>query len=80
MLQPSHKLGLGLEAANEVGVVGVLGQNDFDGDLALDERLNGPIDRVITTCANTLTESVAANGPATEVFQADFFPERWGRG
>ena len=45
MLEPRDQLRFGLEAADEVGVIGVLRQDDLDGDFALDERLHRPIDR-----------------------------------
>ena len=44
MLQAGHHLGLGLEAAHKFGPVGKAGQNNFDGHLASDRGLVGPID------------------------------------
>jgi hypothetical protein len=41
VLQASDELGLGGEAPDEVGVIGVLRQDDLDRDLASDVRLEG---------------------------------------
>ena len=40
VLEPRYQLGLSLEAADEIGVVGELWQDDLDGDFALDQRLD----------------------------------------
>lgn len=64
MLQPCDDLRLGLEAADEVGVIGILGQDNLDGDVAPDHGLLGAKDRAEAAAADLLTEGVAVDGRA----------------
>ena len=50
MFQPGDDLRFGFKAANEIGLIGKLGQNDLDRYLSPDPRLVGPIDLTEATC------------------------------
>ncbi len=63
VLQPGHQLGFGLEAADEVGVVGVLGQDDFDGHVAPHRGLIGAVDHAEAARADALAQLVASDSP-----------------
>jgi len=73
MFQPRHQLRLGLKAANEVGVIGILRQNDLDGDFTLDQRLRGAIHCAESSCADFIVQQVAAYRTTAEIFESDFF-------
>jgi hypothetical protein len=53
VLQPRDQLGLGLEAPDELGVIGIFREDDFDGNLAADQRLGGAIDGAKAARADT---------------------------
>src|SRR5262249_3664803 len=59
MLQPRDKLGLCLKAADEVGVIGKLRQNDLDGDLTPYPDLLGTVYRPKTTHSDRLKQLIA---------------------
>ena len=80
MLQAGDELGFGFKAADEVGLVGILGQDDLDGHFALDQGLSGAIDHAHAAFAQALAQGVAADGASAEVFQADLFGARCGSG
>ena len=71
VFQAGDKLSLGLKAANEIGVVGITGQNNFDGHIALNGWLQGPVDNTKATAANLLTQLKSFDRPAGQVFQAN---------
>src|SRR5439155_6498619 len=56
---------------NEVRVIGVLGQNDLDGDFALDNRLHGTVDRAIATHADLLVQRVSFDYVTAEIIHID---------
>jgi hypothetical protein len=47
-----HQLRFGLEAADEFGLVGKLGQDDFDCYFPLDEWLPGAVNRPVCAFAD----------------------------
>ncbi len=61
VFQPGDELRLGLEPADEVGVVGELGPDDLDGDLPAHRRLHRPMDRSERAFPDALAQLVAAN-------------------
>ncbi len=63
VLEAGDQLRLGLEAADEVGIVGELGPDDLDGHLAADLRLGRPVDDSEAPPADLLQQSVAAQTP-----------------
>ena len=71
VLQTGDQLRLRLKAADEVGVVGVLGKDDLHGHLALDEGLHGTIDSAKATFAETNAELIATDGPTAQVGGTD---------
>ena len=78
MFQPGDELGFGFEAADEVGLVGVLGADDLERHLTLDQRLGGAIHNPHAALTDAFAQGIAANGPAGEVFQADLLGARRG--
>ncbi len=58
MLQAGDQLRFGFEAADEVGVVGVPGQDDLDGDFAPDRGLEGAVDGAEAAYADALAQLV----------------------
>jgi len=66
VFEPRHQLGFRLKPADEFGLIGVLREDDFDGDFASDDRLMRSIDRAKAACAEQLTQFIAANGLAVE--------------
>ncbi len=63
MFQPGHQLGLGLETANEFGVVGILGQDGLDGHLTPHLGLACAKNDAKPTLADALEELVASDTP-----------------
>ena len=61
VFQPGNELGFCLKAADEIGLVGELGQDDFDGDFAVESRLGGAVNDAEAASADLLTQFVAAN-------------------
>ena len=59
-------------------MIGVSGENDLDGDFALDERLHGPIDRAHPARADLLGQCVTANRAPGQVVAANLFEQRQG--
>src|SRR5947208_34905 len=59
MFQPGDDLGLGLEAADEVGLVGELRVDDFEGHFAVEQRLEGAVDGPETARPEAFTQLVA---------------------
>ena len=59
MFQPGDKLRFGFKAANEVGLVGELGENDLDRDLAPDGGLVGAVHDAEPPTADSLAQFVA---------------------
>jgi len=60
VFQASHDLGLPLEPAYEVRVVGELGRHGLDRDLTPDLGLRGPVDHAERTLADLLEQAVPA--------------------
>ena len=56
MFQPCYELGFHVKATDELWVVGMFWQNDFDGDFALDPWLYGPV-----KCAETALTDACPN-------------------
>lgn len=80
MLEAGYQLRFGLKAADEIGTIGVLWQNDFDGNFTLDRWLHGAINRAHAPAADALAEDIAANGSLAQILGADLFRGRgWGR-
>jgi hypothetical protein len=67
MLQPSHELGLGREAADELGVLGKPRMHDLDRDLAPNLRLERPVHGAEGSLSQELEEPVPAQGLTAEV-------------
>ncbi len=61
VFEPGNDLGLGLEPADELRVVGELGRYHFDRDLASHTRLIGAIDRAERATAEHLAQLVATH-------------------
>ncbi len=80
VLQAGDELGFGFEAADEFRVVGVAGQDDLDGHLALDQRLDGAVDDAETAFADAVAEFVAADGAPGEILQPDLLGRGGGVG
>ncbi|MFN8504759.1 MAG: hypothetical protein U0177_22860 [Kouleothrix sp.] len=59
MFEAGDELGLALEAADELGAVGVLGENDLDGDVAADLGLPGAEDEAVAAFAERRAQLVA---------------------
>ena len=55
------QLGFGLEAADELGLVGVLGQDDLEGYFPVDERLPGAVDDAVGTLTDGFLDLVSFN-------------------
>ena len=74
VLQPGDELGLGLEAADEVGVIGVLRQDDLDRDIAPDPRLDGAMRlplKVSTATSNFMIGVTAAASAGVYIGRGD---------
>ena len=67
MFQLGDEPGFDLKAPDEIGLIGVLGENDFDGHFTVNHRLVSAIDRAKGACANLLTQFIAANRLAAEI-------------
>jgi hypothetical protein len=79
VLQAGDELSFGFEAADELRVVGVAGQDDLDRHFTLDEGLNGAVDHAEAAFTHAVAEFEAADGAAGEVFETDLLGCR-GRG
>ena len=60
MFQAGYDLGLKFKTADEIGLVGILWQDDLDGHLAPHLRLEGAVDGSKTAGADLLVQAVAA--------------------
>ncbi len=78
MFQPGHQLGLGLKAADEVGVVGILGENDLYRHLSLNHSLNSPVDSPKAPYRNPLAQLKPSNSPAGQILLANFVGDGFG--
>jgi hypothetical protein len=58
-------LGFGLKTANEIRMIGMARQNDFDSHLTLNRGLGSTIDNAKATTANLFTQLEAFDGTAT---------------
>ncbi len=61
MFQLGNQSGFALKAADEVGLVGELGQDHFDGHVAVEGGLVGAVHHAETTGSNLLAQLIAAN-------------------
>ncbi len=64
MLEPGDELCLGLEAPDEVRIVGQFGPDDLDRDLAPDGGLVRPVRHAERTLADLLTQLVSPDSQA----------------
>jgi hypothetical protein len=62
VLQLGDQLGFGFETADEIRAVGVLGQDDLNGYLAIDGGLLRPVDGTIGPLADQLQQLVSFDG------------------
>jgi hypothetical protein len=67
MLESGDELRFDLKTPDEIGVVGVFGENDLDGDLAVYHGLARSIDRAKGAGANLLMQFIAANRLAAKI-------------
>ena len=67
MLESSDELGLGLEPADELGIVREVGVDRLHRDVTLHLRLDRPVDDAERTLADLLEQSVAAQRLALQV-------------
>ena len=68
MLQAGYELCLGLEAADEVGFVGVFWQDDLDRHLAIQRGLMRPINRAKATNRDLFAQFVAFDDLTAKIF------------
>ena len=71
MFQPGDCLGLGLEPANELGVIGILTMDGFNGYIAADGWLNGNMDRTISPFANLFLELISLDSLNQGLIEAE---------
>ena len=65
VLQLGDQLRFAFEAADEVRLVGILGQDDFDRHLTVDQRLVGAVDRAVGAFAELLQQIIAFDHAGT---------------
>ncbi len=76
VLQAGDQLGFHFKAADETGVVGEAGQNDFERYFAPNRRLVSAVDRPEGSCTDALHQFVTFNGLTAQVFHITF-PDGW---
>ena len=67
VFEAGDQFGFDLEAADKVGLVGVFGEDDFDGDGALEQRLIGAVDHAKAAPPYLLVEFIALHHLTTAI-------------